>query len=831
MRPTANQFHPEHPKPVNYSSPAKPGQPRWTITSRKTLANRYVARRFTARVTIAKTIRYRLSIHRVQERKSIRYPIVLRYQPTFISPEEYESQYSTESVPIVIDNGSCSIRAGYGSMSSPYIDTDSVVSRYRDRKTNRTIMLAGTCSYVDTNSRSNARPLHEEGVVCNYDTMEVMLDYVFLNLGVNADTVQHPILMSEALCNPVYTRGLMSELLFETYQTPSVCYGVDSLFSYHETHHDIPQSQQTSLVISSSHSSTTIIPVIAGIPHIAQSRRLNWGGLQESEFLLRLMQVKYSTFPSRMTPFQAFDLVQDHCLFSADAFQEDIRNSTIPIFWLKLIESSNSHSEANEKTEAELTLQAERKRQSGLRLQEQTSRIRMEKLLQKEADLEAFQLIQSWKSKESKAKYQERLSMEGFDNEEELETLLKKTQLQLKKARNKDLGIDEEAEKGEPSFPLVDTPDHQLDEEGLKEKRRQKLMKAGHDARERAKSEREAEKSRQAEIERRDEEERLSNPNAWLAKVRTQYENLLVKIKERKKRRIQLSDRKSLAAQQRMKTIANLASDQPPGKTVNGNKKRKKTNDDTFGADDADWAVYRDVVGADESADEEDDLLELITVEKQLLEHDELFTIEDTRERQKLKRHCLMNAFYKGISPSKDDSSTIMAALDTEGNAEQSARLHINIERIRVPEPLYQPLLAGVDQAGLVEVVQYVLKEFSQDVQDQLTQHIYLTGGHITLPNFDVRLWNSLRPILPMNSPCNIFRPNLSNQEIRLLPWKGMAKFSSSPEFFKLRSQTSLPECGNEYLMEHRFSNKLTFDFWVGSSSVAALDIVTTEST
>ncbi|KAH9454480.1 hypothetical protein Pst134EB_014561 [Puccinia striiformis f. sp. tritici] len=29
MRPTANQFHPEHPKPVNYSSPAKPGQPRW----------------------------------------------------------------------------------------------------------------------------------------------------------------------------------------------------------------------------------------------------------------------------------------------------------------------------------------------------------------------------------------------------------------------------------------------------------------------------------------------------------------------------------------------------------------------------------------------------------------------------------------------------------------------------------------------------------------------------------------------------------------------------------------------------------------------------------
>jgi actin-related protein 5 len=121
--------------------------------------------------------------------------------PPYIDPEEYESQYNTDSVPIVIDNGqslphrtphlthpvtdkkksiltgSCSIRAGYANMSSPYIDTDSVVSRYRDRKTNRTIMLAGTCSYVDANSRSNARPLHEEGIVCNYDSMVSQLPF------------------------------------------------------------------------------------------------------------------------------------------------------------------------------------------------------------------------------------------------------------------------------------------------------------------------------------------------------------------------------------------------------------------------------------------------------------------------------------------------------------------------------------------------------------------------------------------------------------------------------------------------------------------------------
>ncbi|MBW0517801.1 hypothetical protein O181_057516 [Austropuccinia psidii MF-1] len=66
---------------------------------------------------------------------------------------------------------SCSIRAEYANMPTPYINTNSMVSCYCDRKTNWTIMLAGTGCYVDATSRSNARPMHEEGVVCNLHSM------------------------------------------------------------------------------------------------------------------------------------------------------------------------------------------------------------------------------------------------------------------------------------------------------------------------------------------------------------------------------------------------------------------------------------------------------------------------------------------------------------------------------------------------------------------------------------------------------------------------------------------------------------------------------------
>lgn len=67
-------------------------------------------------------------------------------------------------------------------------------------------------------------------------------------------------------------------------------------------------------------------------------------------------------------------------------------------------------------------------------------------------------------------------------------------------------------------------PDHTLNEEDLKEKRRQRLMKAGYDARIRAKAERDAEKLRVAEEKEKDEEARRTDPAGWLEAVRRQHE-------------------------------------------------------------------------------------------------------------------------------------------------------------------------------------------------------------------------------------------------------------------------------------------------------------------
>ncbi|CAG8823760.1 14734_t:CDS:2, partial [Gigaspora rosea] len=130
---------------------------------------------------------------------------------------------------------------------------------------------------------------------------ESVLDYIFIKLGINTDKVNHPILMTEPVCNPSHSRKLMSELLFECYRVPSVCYGIDALFSFHFNGLSFDEG---GIVISSGHTTTHVIPVL-GRGVLGQTKRISYGGLTSTDYMLKLMQLKYPTFPTKMTVNQA----------------------------------------------------------------------------------------------------------------------------------------------------------------------------------------------------------------------------------------------------------------------------------------------------------------------------------------------------------------------------------------------------------------------------------------------------------------------------------------------------------------------------------------------
>lgn len=448
----------------------------------------------------------------------------------------YASYYQAYSF-----TGSSLLKAGWSFDKNPRFVVPPCVSKYRDRKLNKPCLFVGYDAFADATTRGQIRNAFEpgSGVVSNWDVMEGMLDYVFLKLGVDGSQggVGRPIVMTEPLANLGYSRRsalyppkrhrrisilidlplVMNEVLFECYTAPSVTYGIDSLFSYRYN------KGRDGLIISSAHAATHVIPVLDSKPQLMNSSRLNWGGTQSQEYLQKLLRLKYREANLRLADYQMEDMIRKFCYMSLDYDRET--RSMLEYTGLEdrdvLIQYPFTEHLIVEKTEEELARAAERKKESGRRLQEQAAKQRLEKLIKKEQELEYYRDLQQGLESQTKKEVKRILEAEDMKDEAHLERTMRELDKSIRKSRNKDLGIEEAVkEVQEQTFPLLDVPDDQLDEAGIKEKRQQRLMKSGVEARQRAKAEKEREKARIAEEARLDTERRENNFESWVEERR-----------------------------------------------------------------------------------------------------------------------------------------------------------------------------------------------------------------------------------------------------------------------------------------------------------------------
>lgn len=106
------------------------------------------------------------------ERDRSVYPIP-ELQPVVAAPPaatDY-SQFANADTVLCLDNGATTLRAGWSREQDPRFAIDNLVSKYRDRKSNRSVLLAGSEVYVDATSRAHVRAPHEADVVTSPDVM------------------------------------------------------------------------------------------------------------------------------------------------------------------------------------------------------------------------------------------------------------------------------------------------------------------------------------------------------------------------------------------------------------------------------------------------------------------------------------------------------------------------------------------------------------------------------------------------------------------------------------------------------------------------------------
>lgn len=109
----------------------------------------------------------------------------------------------------------------------------------------------------------------------------------------------------------------MSELLFECYDIPSICYGIDSLLSF--AHNNLGEN---GLIVSLGYYTVHIIPVLNGMAQYTKIRRINLGGFQVITFLHRLLQLKYPVHVNAISLSRIEWLLHTHCSVAYDYLEE-----------------------------------------------------------------------------------------------------------------------------------------------------------------------------------------------------------------------------------------------------------------------------------------------------------------------------------------------------------------------------------------------------------------------------------------------------------------------------------------------------------------------------
>ncbi|XP_012694236.2 actin-related protein 5 [Clupea harengus] len=369
--------------------------------------------------------------------------------------------FQPSPVPIIIDNGSFQTRAGWAcdtdELSAPRLQFKSVAARSRGAARSETQI---------GNDIPNLEPLRwllksqfDRNVVVNFEMQELMFDYVFMHLGLTTEgRVEYPVVVTEAPCNPLHCRQMMSELLFECYGVPQVSYGIDSLYSFYLNNRQRSvDSPHTGLVISSGYHCSHVLPVINGSLDAVNCKRLNVGGSQAASYLQRLLQLKYPGQQPALTLSRMEELLHQHSYIASD-YQQVLEKWRSPEFYEQEVHRIQLPFSAKLAGAAVVGAEERQERRANQlrRLQEINARRREEKNQQDQERLDNLLAVQELLEDGLVDQFQRRLIELNMDSAEELQSYIHKLGVLLELSRQRTLqeGPDSRAEALDLDQPM-----------------------------------------------------------------------------------------------------------------------------------------------------------------------------------------------------------------------------------------------------------------------------------------------------------------------------------------------------------------------------------------